>query len=475
MTPKGPRRAVALSRRWLAVGLVCAALPAARAPAQEEGRRVYNEQLRVALDEQAPEAREVGFDAGGWFNFAYFTYNDPPAGTDRTLRQYELRGWASASIEAVHRFYVRGLLRYDDWNAHTNPKAWEGDDFQEHLERAWYQFDLGQMIRNQTGQAPATDLKVKVGREFATIGTAFVLSMPLDLVQMDLKVGEWEFMTLLGKAIHDSDNIDSSPFIATHQDRCFWGVQAAYNGFDRHRPFVYFLNNQDNSDPHPDDPDQEYEYTSRYVGGGSTGSLFLPHLRYQAELVGEWGRTYSDGVRAGRDQIEAMALDALLEYLFPCRRHPKVSVEYVFASGDSDRQTSSSATVGGNRPDTDDHAFNAFGFRDTGIAFAPRVSNLHMYSLGASFFPLEEIALLEKMELGSKVFFFHKAASGGPISDAAADRDSRWLGWEWDVYCNWRITSDLTWTIRYGAFQPGEAFTNDTCRQFLYTGVTFSF
>ena len=39
-----------------------------------EGIRVYDEQLRVQLDKQ--KVRESGFDAGGWFNFAYMYYND---------------------------------------------------------------------------------------------------------------------------------------------------------------------------------------------------------------------------------------------------------------------------------------------------------------------------------------------------------------------------------------------------------------
>ena len=46
-------------------------------------------------------------------------------------------------------------------------------------------------------------------------------------------------------------------------------------------------------------------------------------------------------------------------------------------------------SIGGNRAGTRDRAFNAFGFRDTGIALSPRVSNIHIYSAGGSFFPFE--------------------------------------------------------------------------------------
>ncbi|MHC4295193.1 MAG: alginate export family protein, partial [Planctomycetota bacterium] len=144
-------------------------------------------------------------------------------------------------------------------------------------------------------------------------------------------------------------------------------------------------------------------------------------------------------------------------------------------SGDNDRLLSSSSTAGGNRPDTKDRAFNAFGFRDTGIALAPVISNIHIYTIGASFYPFENHRLFERLEVGSKAFFYHKDKSGGPISDMTANTSEQWIGWEWDVYANWRITSDLTFSLRYGAFQPGTAFENQECRQYLFTGVTFSF
>ena len=97
-------------------------------------------------------------------------------------------------------------------------------------------------------------------------------------------------------------------------------------------------------------------------------------------------------------------------------------------------------------------------------------------ALGASCFPLESHKLFEKMEVGTKAFFYHKDKSGGPISDTTADTREQWVGWEWDVYCDWRITSDVIWSIRYGAFQPGATYTDqDECRQFVFTAITYSF
>ncbi len=253
------------------------------------------------------------------------------------------------------------------------------------------------------------------------------------------------------------------------------GPDPFYLGLDQHQPFVYFLSNQDNTEPWGSDRTQGYEYTSRYVGLGSKGTLLSPQSHYLAEIVGEWGKSYPDGVTAGREDICAMALDVQLGYNFQVPTQPRISLEYLFATGDKDRRTSATATVGGNRAGTNDNAFNALGFRDTGLSFAPRISNLHMYAVGASFFPLEKHKLFRKMEVGTRAFFYHKATGGGPISDTTATKTSQWLGWEWDIYADWRITSDLTFTVRYGSFFPGNAFEDRTCRQFIYTALTYSF
>jgi hypothetical protein len=79
------------------------------------------------------------------------------------------------------------------------------------------------------------------------------------------------------------------------------------------------------------------------------------------------------------------------------------------------------------------------------------------------------------MEVGTTALFYQKAVDSGAISDTTATRSGDWVGWEWDVYLNWRLTSDLSWTIRYGFFRPGDVYVDESCRQFVSTGVTLSF
>ena len=445
---------------------------AAPADAQDRGTRLYEEELRVKLDQHRPEDREVSFDAGGWFSAVFFHYDDVALGSDRPLRRFQFRAWGKMNVKGVHRAYVRGLLSYDDWNKGDNPVYGRGDDYDEVVERAWYELNIGKALWDDRNR-----LKIKAGRQFAQIGTALTLSTPLDMIQVTASWSDVSVKGLLGVTVRDSNNIDGSDNVARHQDRLFSGMELAYEGFDRHRPFVYVLSNEDNTEASPKSAVQSFEYTSRYVGIGSKGSLPGGEFKYQTEIVGEWGQTYSETATSGKDSIRAMAFDLFAEYRFRVPTKPKVMAEYLYASGDSDRRLSSSSTIGGNLLGTKDHAFNAFGFRDTGLAFSPAVSNIHMYMVGASFFPLEHIKTFKKMEIGSKLFFYQKDAEAGPISDSTAVNNARFLGTDCDVFCNWRLTSDLAWTVRYGAFFPGSAYDggDKTCRQFLYSGLVFSF
>jgi len=473
-------------RRSFAAACMVAALvlcpAAARAQPAPGGGRVYREQLRVELDKQQAAARQIGLDGGGWFTFALFNYDDPAARQDRTLRQHEIRLWGSYTHAGVHTFYVRGVTGYDDWNSGDNPdiEGKSADDFREpRVERAWYQFDYDRLVSNRTGRKPDLGGQVKVGRDYYTIGTALTLALPLDAVQIVAHWRNWQVMGMFAMTIHDTANIDDSAAVSDRMDRHFYGGEVRYKGFSRHEPFAYFLIQRDHTGKDSSaarQTVQSYHYDSNYVGLGSTGSVLLPNLRYETELVFECGSSFAENVSDHTEGIRAMAFDVLLEYLFDCPRHPKVSFEYLFGSGDRNRRLSSTSTIGGNAAGTPDHAFNAFGFRDTGLAFGPDPANLHIFQGGVSVFPLEQCRRFRKMEVGTKVFFYMKHRNGGAISDTTAVNASSWVGWEWDLFCNWRITSDVSWTVRYGIFHPGEAFGGATDRRhFFYTGLTYSF
>ena len=466
----------------LALWLCALSAAAGVAAAQQDATSVYDEQLRVRLDQQAPAGGGTSIDGGGWFSAALFKYDDADVDRFRTLRKYELRLWAAASYQGIHSAYFRAVTGYDDWNSGDDPDG-HGDSYEDfEIERAWYQLDVAALLSGTDPTRRSYDLRVKAGRQIIEIGTGLALLWPLDAVRVEARVCDFEIMGFIGRSIDDYPNIDESVAVIDRQDRCFWGVEGAYTGIRGHRVFAYYMAQNDRTSPYEPDPIrasvQDYGYESQYIGVGSTGSI-IPNLRYQVELVGETGRGYSrfQGPTEDPDRICGVAFDAQLEYYFTAPMRPKVWVQYLYASGDNDRFDSTTNTVGGNLAGTTDYAFNAFGYRDTGISYNPNVSNLQMWQVGGSFFPFEKHPLLKNLELGSMLFFYSKAAGGGPVSDRTiSSENSRWLGWEWDIYMDWRITSDLSLTVRYGAFQPGAAYDqNDECRQFLYAALTYSF
>jgi hypothetical protein len=209
------------------------------------------------------------------------------------------------------------------------------------------------------------------------------------------------------------------------------------------------------------------------VGFGSRGEL-ADDLHYGAEWVLERGKSFGDRRFLHRKQIKAWGFDLELRYVPPWRMRPEFSLEYMFASGDPDRLGSPTDAIGGNSRGND-YSFVGFGYRDTGLSFAPLLSNVHIWRAGAGFYPFEKIEFLRDMECGTDLFLYHKHRRDGAVSDPTADEQSGYLGWEVDVFTNWRMTSDLAVTVRYGAFFPGDAFSDRTTRTFFLTGLTWSF
>jgi hypothetical protein len=228
----------------------------------------------------------------------------------------------------------------------------------------------------------------------------------------------------------------------------------------------------------------EYDYNSYYLGIGATGSI-TDKLIYGVELVYEGGDTLSNSfvvsgpnlvqIPQTRDDIQALAADARLDYLFNDRRKSRISGEVIIASGDDDRFSSSTNTFGGNRPNTHDRAFNAFGLLNTGLAFAPSVSNVLIVRVAALTFPLPDHSAFEKLQIGTDLFLYNKLASNAPIDEPTTDE--RYLGFEPDIFLNWQVTSDVTIALRYGIFFPGSGIlnTDDKPRQFIGAGLTYAF
>jgi hypothetical protein len=470
-------------RLWTGLVLVVGGAAFGQTDSFLKQQRQLQEGIRRELDRELTFDQRAVFDFGGSYTFYSFLYDDGYE-SSRTLRRHDGRIWARASLEnGTHEAYFRGRMSFVDFNSGDsfNPgnsrftsgrdDDWEGPQ----LERGWYQFSLKKAMQAYAKKNVDYDLRVRVGRQYVELGTGYALSLPLDAVTVTGEWGGFEVTGLLANTIRSMDDIDQSRPGSHRTDRNFYGVQVRYKGLRQHRPFAYVFWNDDKNTENPVDLLQNYDYDSHYIGFGSTGEIITNNWRYTMEWVFEGGKSYGDRRFLHRDDISAWGFDFLLEYLMPVPTRPRFLFEYMFASGDPDRIGSPTDAVGGNRSDHDDTSFIAFGFRDTGLSLAPRLSNIHIWRLGASFFPFNSIECLKELEVGTDWFLYWKNRSKAAISDELADLPNGYVGWEMDYFINWRITSDLSWTTRYGLFFPGQAYTDQTSRYFFVTGLTWSF
>jgi len=436
-------------------------------------QRAVEERLRSEFDAQMADAQRAAFDWGGWYSFNLFRFDDGVE-SSRTLRRHDLRLWGRLLLDqGAHEFYVRGRTSLLDFNSGDSYDGNDDDVEGPNLERGYYRFDLAKALQADSGRIIDYNFVVTAGRDLVQFGTGLTLAAPLDHVALRGTYRNFELTTLAGKTVGSSQDFDLS-LTANRSHRNFLGAQLKYLGLQRHRPFAYVLWQRDRNHENLFPLLQEFDYDSFYAGLGATGEL-TQGLRYETEWVYESGSNYSQRTFLQHSEIEAWALRAELEYLFRGTHKARASVEYLFGSGDPDRLTSPTNTMGGNHGDVEDDSFVGFGYTDTGLSFAPRYANLHMWRAGGSFYPWPASPRFRRLELGTDWYLYQKHHASAAVSDPTASVGSGYLGWEMDYYLNWRVTSDVAWTARLGAFFPGDAFHDTSCRTFLLVGVTWSF
>lgn len=483
-----------MTRRWI---LACAAIAAAAPPAlaQNDMDR-FNRQLeqirrssRVVPSAATTLSGRTYVDAGAFFTLSYLSLDDSDL-NNRGLRQYDLTAYGSASFDGAHDFFIRGRGSYRDYNPGDNFSD-ESSRLDGYLERLTYTFSLRRHLEAYYGQEPEHDLTVKVGRDLVLWGAGLTLSQNLDAVVVEFGSPAWSVQLLGGMTPQETVDFDGSrPDFDEDTQRAFFGALGSLQA-GRHRPYAFFLVQRDENDTPPltvdfggaGTADTEFKYDSHYFGLGATGSL-SDRLLYAVEAVYQGGDTLSNSFTvdsAGnaiptsqtRDSIHAFAANARLDYLLNDPGSTRFGVEAIFASADRDRLHPND-TFGGNEPNTVDRSFNGFGLMNTGVAFAPSVSNLVSLRVGAATIPAPHVAALRRLQVGVDLFGFWKADERAAIVETTSD--DKFLGIEPDVYLNWQITSDLALALRYGMFIPGAAIENDEePRHFFYSGVTLAF
>ncbi len=436
-------------------------------------QRSIDEKIRSDFESELGDLQRVSFDWGGFYSTHLFIFDDSVE-SSRTLRRYDLRLWGRVSLDqGAHEFYARGRWSLLDFNA---GESYDGDDDDvegPNLERGIYKFDLNKSLRANSQPINDYNIILRLGRDLVQFGQGLSLATPLDHIAVQYECQNYELTGLFGRTVGSTQDFDLSR-TASRQRRDFLGVQLKYKGLERHRPFVYALWQHDRNRENLFSPLQRFDYDSFYFGLGASGE-WIKGLYYVTEAVYQTGRSFGHQQFLYDNDIEAWALRAQLEYLYPGQHKAKTSVEYLFGSGDSDRRVSPTNTVNGNRGDRTDNSFIGFGYRNTGLSFAPRYSNLHMGRVGASYHPLPDHSTYRNLEVGADAFVYYKNHRDGAVSDPTARRRSGYLGSEIDFFMNWRMSADFAWTTRVGSFFPGKSFDDRTTRNFFLVGMTWSF
>jgi len=303
-------------------------------------------------------------------------------------------------------------------------------------------------------------------------------------VRAEATFGQVKITGLAGMTPSDESIIDfdaSRDEFDRNTERAFFGGEVRYTTQNAHEFYFYYLRMADwNSDSAPAANlgiPVQFDYDANYFGWGAEGSI-TSNLAYEGEFVYQSGRSTADplrtvGLTQSREDISAWAFRGQLTYFLGDERRTRLEFETLLASGDGDRNISTD-TVAGNKPGSDALGFNSLGFANTGLAFSPSLSKLMIFRLGASTFPFIDNEYLRDLQIGADIFIHNKFQGTAPIDEITSN--DQFLGIEADLAVNWRITSDLAITGRYGFFVPQSGvFRESDVRHFLFLGATLSF
>jgi len=462
----------------------------------ERQLELIQRETRLKVDTNLPADQRLLVEYGGYYSFSFLTIDDP-TGSTHILRQHDLNGYARVNLDGVHEFFLRARTTYRDFNSGDDFDGLGDDLVEPTLDRGTYRFDLRRARAAYDGEVVPYDLVISAGRQLMHWANGLTLSQDIDGVAITAGIDPVSIDFIAGRTRESNTDLDSSrPGFDEETQRAFYGIMISCLASPKHRPFIYALTQDDQNSRETLEASilgtatsTSFKYDSWYIGAGSRGSL-TDNLLYGIEVVYQGGESLSTsftfdpdavtvtGVPQTEEDISAAALDIQIDYLFTDPNRSRLTFEVLLASGDTDRLHTSN-TFGGNASGSDDTAFNAFGLVNTGLAFAPNASNLMMFRLGASTFPLPSSACFSRLQVGTNFFVFNKLNRNAPIDEDTSD--SSHLGVELDFYANWQISSDVSWAIRYGVFAPGPAIGGDITdndkhlRHFFYSGVTFAF
>jgi hypothetical protein len=463
-----------------AIFLVAAPASAAESDRLRDFQQTVDEVLRSYYEAGAgrtfTESSRLAY--GAYTTFAYYGTDDILSNT-RLFGEIDAKFWLHAEARG-HEFYGRARLLYDNFDE-DDPLPGQKDGFTDPIfDRYWYRFDYRRDERAESGFDPGWNWWVQAGRQYVEWLSGLALSDTLYAARAGLERGSFTVQALVALTPDSFVDFDGSrPGYDSDTSRFFWGFAAECRALRRHRPYVYFLAQDDHNDQPFPPGGPEYFYESRYVGVGSTGEIVTGTWLYRVELVYEFGESIANllgPLPQPNDDIRAWAGRFYVAYM-PARAREtlglRVEAEVLLGSGDDDRGAATT-TAGGNTAGTSDRSFIAFGYVNTGLVLAPELANLISVRVTGSAFPLRGRGAFDKMRVWISGFVFAKQDDGAPVSVATLPGEG-YLGSEIDIGVDWILANDVALNLQYGIFLPGDAFADSDALHFFYVGISYGF
>lgn len=460
---------------------------------------VEDAEFRQGFFANTPIADRLLMDAGGTFRFG-FSIIDNARSQEQLVYTPDLRLFLRAELDGAFRFFGRLRFLYNDWE-YTGTLGLGPDPREDGWqwpvgEIYWGEFDLAGLMESREGRrAPDFNLIVRGGRNYVIWAQGLVLSNYAYALETELQLGDLVVTGMLAESAgYDTVDWDTSrPGYDTDTSRLFSGAKIDWKGIPGHRPYAYYLWQQDmnggqtstlfpgTSFPIP----TTFDYDSGYVGFGSTGGIGADVV-YRSEFTWEYGTTLSDPLDPTsptlttpqvKDQINAGAALVGLTWLARDAGDTRANAQFLVGSGSS-RRLDSGTTFGGVPAGVTDHSFNSLGYVNTGLALAPEPANLFCPSLGLSSNLLPTNAIFSEFRAGVVGYLFMKVQNNAPISVLTVPGGSNLVGGEIDCLLDWRWSSDINVNLRYGIFMPNSSvfFPGEGgARDFFYVGVTYAF
>ena len=484
----------------IVLGCCFAYVPAensALAQSMQEAQKVRLQKLQIeaqkVFDLRRSMAQRLLWDWGGSETTSISTYDDPVLISDfvyrhkrRTMKTNNFNLWGSLNLDEIHSFYLRLQGQHIDYNRGDQYRSSENQlkwNLEEGVGECTYIINIDQAVKKYFKYTMPLQLRLTAGRFNTSLGSQLAYTKKTNGVQLDGQSKWVGFKIFAARNLIDEENIDFSVPGFRSSKRYFYGGEVNYKGFKKHAPYLFALIQEDRSGENIEDLGQDYDYDSRYYGIGSRGQ-FTNKLYYSIEGIMEGGKsnpeagtaTDGTGLQGPPDveHIDAWAFDASLHYSVNVITHPNLSIEYAFGSGDSDRSAKVVTTTPGNKEGTTDRNFLNFGYIDTGLSLAPRLSNLQMFKFGLSMTP-SEFVKKRNVSLNANFFLFRKDKKESQISDNRAVLPQRNIGKEIDISVVWNAFSDLNVSVDYGRFYPGAAYYYDEARDNVSLTILYQF